>query len=887
MPDEKYSVKQEIGYVEQGAVVKGVENNVQIYTQSLTINVEGDLNFSSDIAEILSPEINLSSDKLKIKALLQDDLNTAFKAAKEKPNIKFLGRLPRLYHGFLDRKDEYSSILKALSESPKAVLLITGIGGIGKTWLVTKVLKTLIQGSNQGDISSNRFEKIYYLRCEDNNLSFEKLFIELSELVGRKSEAVELIKRRDTNLQDKIDFLLQLLCSFKLLIVLDSFEKIIDSSCSIPQSQDDLDSFLGYLILEEHCSKLLIVSRYIPVRLGNSRISHWDHLPLSSGLPENDAIELLKNNAIPINDEELHKIVDKTYGIPRALESVGALVCEGNWDALDSYSQVFKEKVVEDFINLQISSLDDWEKNILTSTALFRIPFTKESLLWISEFEPGRTEQSINSIYIKRLFEVNNEHEFMLHPLVRDVLLAHIDDEAYRKVNSKIAQMYSLTNWNEKPLNLEQLSNQIEAHYHFFEAKEFNKAGIIATKLASYLRGLGYYDYLEKILSDTINTCDGVLEAMARHGLAGLAFSRGLLKEAESQWLQALQIFEIEKNPVGMCHTYHSLGRVCQTRSDYSEALAWYDRSIKMSLDNDNYLQAGISQHQVAYIHFLIGDYDQALHSSKICLSYREAGNHKKGTAISLHLLGMIKEIQGNYHEAEIDYRTSLEIEQSYGVKNRIAICKRSIGNICLTLGRLGEAITLFTDSYRIVNELGAKLSEAECLDCIATFYLVNENIEEAEKHYLLAYEIRQNVGFPLGTAQSLRHLGRIFIEKGDYQVARSYLEQSQEIAQKLKTKLTLIDIWLDYGKLEVACGNFSQVKVFADQALSLSNEIGYRAGTGLANLLLADYAIALKDHSGAQALLRSSLELFALLERKMDIDKVQQLISSLEVSDS
>ena len=883
MSGGKYTVKQNIGYIEQGAVVKGVENNIQVLANSLTLNVDGDLIFRLDISEFLSPQGTLSTDKAALKEFILEGISSTQRIKEDKAYIKILGRLPRFYHDFLDRVKEYEGICRLLKESPKAVLLITGLAGMGKTWLVTKVIQTLVQDSSHSETSVRSFEKIYYLRCEDNNLTFEKLFLEISELADKKQEALKLIVRRDITRQDKINFLLQQLCSFKFLIVLDSFEKILTNSFSISQTLDDLDAFFGCLTLEEHCSKLMIISRYIPVRLGNSRINNWDHIPLTNGLPQEEAKDLLKQLNISSDTVDLQKIIEKTYGIPRALESVSALLYEGNIAVVDSFSQIFKDKVVEDLVNLQISSLDFEEKEILSYSAIFRIPFKKEALLWISEYETSQTDRLINSLYLKRLLEVNNQQDFTLHPLIREVLLGLTDIETFKKLNSKIAQYYSLANWNNKPLNLNQMSYQLEAHFHYFAAKEFEKAGIIVNKLSLSLQGLGYHNYLESLLNDTIKTCSGVIEAMARHRLAGLAFTRGQLEEAETQWLQALKIFESEKNPNGIAHIYHSLGRVKQTRGNYQEALNRYDSAIKISLENNNYIQAGISQHQVAYIHFLTGNYNQALHASQICLSYRELGKHIKGKAISLHLLGMIKEIQGDYKEAENDYRSSLEIEQSYGIKNRIAICIRSLGNICLVKGKLEEAKSLFNESYEIVKELGAKLSIAESLDCMGTVSLILGEIEIAESFFSQSFEIRQNVGFPLGIAQSLRHFSNISLEKGEYQLTRSYLEEGLEIVKKQNNKLAQIDIWLDFGKLELRCFNFLHAKELANQALCTSQEIGYRAGVALAQLLLGEVFIQLKVYPEASQQLINCKKIFSELERTPDIIKAQQLLRELE----
>ena len=168
-------LSQQVNNVESGGVVKGYELNINYLINNLTINVNGEVSFGVDIPNLLIPQNELLPSRLKLRDEISNILKSALKKDEEwQPLI--LGRIPKFYHSFLNRKDELRQLVQAIVCSQKGIILITGIGGIGKTWFVTEALHQ-ITSSTFDNTSSNflQFDNIFFVRCDEQTISLESV----------------------------------------------------------------------------------------------------------------------------------------------------------------------------------------------------------------------------------------------------------------------------------------------------------------------------------------------------------------------------------------------------------------------------------------------------------------------------------------------------------------------------------------------------------------------------------------------------------------------------------------------------------------------------------------------------------------------------------------
>ena len=127
----------------------------------------------------------------------------------------------------------------------------------------------------------------------------------------------------------------------------------------------------------------------------------------------------------------------------------------------------------------------------------------------------------------------------------------------------------------------------------------------------------------------------------------------------------------------------------------------------------------------------------------------KELGD-KSGIAQSLHQLGMVHYVQGNYSEAVELCQQSLEIKKELGDKSGIAQSLHQLGNVHYLQGNYSEAVELYQQSLEIREKLGERKGIAESLVQLGRMNeMKDENPVSALDKYLLAISIFKELNDP------------------------------------------------------------------------------------------------------------------------------------------
>jgi LuxR family transcriptional regulator, glucitol operon activator len=174
--------------------------------------------------------------------------------------------------GFLGRSDHISRLSQQLISGPYPVLSLIGEGGIGKTSLAMKVAYDLV------DDAMNPFEAIIWASSKTTALTPSDIVAigqSLTTSLGVFKEVSSALGPKGT--EDHVSQILDYLRTFKVLLVLDNIETILDSA---------LRAFLDDLPMG---SKILLTSR-----IGLGGPDKPTRLP---PLTEGEAVQLLRGTA--------------------------------------------------------------------------------------------------------------------------------------------------------------------------------------------------------------------------------------------------------------------------------------------------------------------------------------------------------------------------------------------------------------------------------------------------------------------------------------------------------------------------------------------------------------------------------------------------------------
>jgi hypothetical protein len=241
---------------------------------------------------------------------------------------------------FKDRVPELRSLREQLANEHVRLVLVCGRGGMGKTALIAKLLHDLrVDFTLRLDATTSSVDSIMYVALRQLEFRSPDKIVELISRTLEPDPAAELrsMWQEKTSLSDKLEFLFRRTLSARLcLIVLDNFEDVLDDDNHVRDEFADLRQFVEKCLEWDHGARVVATSRRTLVlspelegRIGERRVE----LPLDEGLPESDAVTLLReldtDGRLGIKDapdEMLRAVARRCYGIPRTIETlVGTL----------------------------------------------------------------------------------------------------------------------------------------------------------------------------------------------------------------------------------------------------------------------------------------------------------------------------------------------------------------------------------------------------------------------------------------------------------------------------------------------------------------------------------------------------------------------------------
>ena len=171
--------------------------------------------------------------------------------------------------GFIGRDDQVSR-LRTLCQGPYPVITIVGEGGLGKTALALRIAYEML------DVSPAPYDAVVWTTAKTTMLTTKQIV----EIEGAISDSLGLLRVASSALagtttsDDPVEELLQYLATFRILLVLDNLETVLD---------ERLRSFLARL---PQGSKVLITSRV--------GVGAYEHPLKLDSLSNSEAVQLLR-----------------------------------------------------------------------------------------------------------------------------------------------------------------------------------------------------------------------------------------------------------------------------------------------------------------------------------------------------------------------------------------------------------------------------------------------------------------------------------------------------------------------------------------------------------------------------------------------------------------
>ncbi|WP_158889522.1 AfsR/SARP family transcriptional regulator [Amycolatopsis anabasis] len=211
------------------------------------------------------------------------------------------------------------------------------------------------------------------------------------------------------------------------------------------------------------------------------------------------------------------------------------------------------------------------------------------------------------------------------------------------------------------------------------------------------------------------------------------------------------------------------LGRYAEALADSHKALALFRGTGGLAGETSVSASLGI-------IHDQLGQYDQAIKHYEHALATARRAGHRSHEGTALNNLGDLHRKLGHYEMAAEHLHAGLAIVRELQNWSLGAIILTSLGALHQETGRFAEARKCFQHALPDARD-GSHSLEVEVLNQLGELALVTDDPDEARKHYRQAETLSCEIGYRQAQAIACHGLARAHRELGEPAEARRHAE--------------------------------------------------------------------------------------------------------------
>ncbi|MCK4766573.1 MAG: TIR domain-containing protein [Candidatus Aminicenantes bacterium] len=729
---------------------------------------------------------------------------------KTVPKIRFINPPPTVApRYFQDRFIETKLTGDFLKDEALRILTISGPGGVGKTVMVCRVLKSLQGGKLPDDGGELKVSGIIYLsEIGNREITFSNLFSDLLRLLepDLREQLALLHENPQATVPTKLKALIPKLPQHPIVILMDNFENAVDSE-TFKILNPELNEALNLLLkLHHHPIKIIITTRVLAKELAMVEPGRQMNIPLDKGLESPYAENVLKEmdftGHVGLRDasmEILGKIRLYTRGVPRALEAFFAILKTG-----DSIEELLDkshphEQIVQVLVGEAFSRLPASDQKVMQALAIYGFPVPAAAVdfllkPWIPHIDSGVSLKRLVSMHLVR----REGGDYYLHPVDREHALSRL-------------MLYSSP------------QQQDDYPHEFFDLKSLKE------------RASDYWDKVS-LFRDEWDTLDDITPQVRRFDLR---LETGDDDTAAST-LEELRDFIDKKGAFQM---------LC------SMAAKLQDSAIDPEAES-------AAAKALAIGNWRIGNIPAAIAAQKRAIEIAESLNNEDGLML-LNCNLLIVQMQLGVKERAIDsfkeYLSITEQRSPWNIRN-LSVAHDHIADLLLSTGYLEESLSQREQALKLAREEGEIDSIEAQTHNLGNFYKDLGNIEKAMGLYLEALKMSEKSGNPLWKANHLDSLASCFNKEGNTKKAIEYIEKALEIRREIGDLGGEADNTKAHAEYLLTAGKIDLAKELAEKAMEKVRDLG-RNLRGFF-ITLAEINLILNHLTEAKEQINNALEL-------------------------
>ncbi len=572
---------------------------------------------------------------------------------------------------FTGRETELQDLRQRIEEGRKSVL-VSGMGGIGKTHICRKL-----------------FEEYLNKHAKGENIPFCHIgYIEYSGDMGSSLQNCLKFKEQDKpgqNQEAAWRELEYLAADGKMLLFVDNV--------NIPAKKDEglkrLKSIPGAVVLTSR--RTSFSKEFEPYRIGFLNVGQCKNI--YERIRYEDSGREVPVEEIPDLEYIIEKLAAK-HTI--TIEFLAHLAQTKHWtvkklrDELEEKGFQLGYKDEEDeLVNIQksyetlydLSGLTEAEQNILEAFSVFPyIPLAAETCnQWLlADAGVSEDDDILTGLYEKGWLQFDMEHEsYSLHPVFAKFI--------YEKCKPGAETHHGLIEACQEYLEIPESGSVLECQKYIpfaenivekIDMGETVEQAEFMDSLAFLLYHKGEYKKAEGLFGKTLLIGEKVLgeehpyTVESYNNLAVIYESQGEYKEAEELYKKALLIREkiLGAEHPDIANSYNNLAGVYDKQGKCRKAEELYKKAltIRKKVLGEGHPETATSYNNLAGVYIKQEKYKEAerLYKKALLINEKVLGEEHLSTAISYNSLAVLYAIQGKYKEAEGLYKKALLIKE-------------------------------------------------------------------------------------------------------------------------------------------------------------------------------------------------------------------------------
>jgi tetratricopeptide (TPR) repeat protein len=665
----------------------------------------------------------------------------------------------------LQRESLVGAISTRLSQQDITALILTGIGGGGKSTLASLVYATVEQQRTVGT-GLFRGETLWFQLGP--TVTIVDVIGTLYEVLGmpipdfRNSTAQDLALELITLLQTAPE---------RRLIIIDQLEEWLDPQTgSARLDRPGVDEWIALLNRRPCICRILLTSRFWPHGFHEEASIYMQEFPIGR-LTNLEGVALLRLWGIGAQETDLLLAVERCAGHALALNLLRAILKDDHSITLLTFFHhpLYKLQLTEDMARRLLNyiythQLHLVQRTLLGAFAVYREPVPLEAAQGLVETQISITKRQVATalrvLLRQHLLHAAGNLRYTVPPVIIDFAWEHIAEGDEQANVAALRYMHiSAAHYYRRQAMLRYLPRGqrrkiqdvhmfTEAIWHYCNAGQQQEAYTLMMQEGIFFdmfRWGGNAILLELylfLLPSKEWQPESRKAARIYNEVGELYKATGQLRQAQQYFEQALDLFRTLGEQGGEVNVLNNLGAVWRAQGQIKDSLDCYQKANSLYDKTEEEITGrGTTLNNLGYAYYTLGQQEQKRRYREQAHAYYEQASKYCEQALSLHM-------------------ESRE-ESSTGEEARTL---NNLGKIARALNRKEAAREYHRQALRLAQEIGDRWIEALALNDAGLLAKDIGEIELALQYCGRAWQIFHTIGTRLDEARILRNLGPIFL---------------------------------------------------------------------------------------------------------------------------